>query len=378
MKNVLITGGAGFIGMHLSRKLILEGFNVTVLDNLSPQVHGYEKKILFKQKEIFSLGLRYIEGSVTCRKDWLKALECQDAVVHLAAETGTGQSMYQIDKYSNTNIRGTSLLLDILANKKHSVSKIVVASSRAIYGEGKYYCPHHNFVYPISRREDDMRKRDFECKCPMCSNQLQLIPTDEESKIHPTSIYGITKQAQEQMILNVGKTLGISCAALRYQNVYGPGQSLANPYTGILSIFSTQIKNENDINIYEDGKESRDFVYIEDVVEATYLCLVNERIIHDVFNVGSNELVNITTVATLLKEYYNSSININVLHNYRLGDIRHNYADLAKIKRKLGFSPLMSFQNGLKAFCEWVEKQEVQIDGYELSVRRMKKVGVYK
>lgn len=379
MKNILITGGAGFIGSNLGLKLIEKGYNVTALDNLSIQIHGTNpEKESSTYKSILNTGIKFINGSVTSRSDWEKALKNQDAVIHLAAETGTGQSMYEIQKYVDVNISGTSLLLDILTNSKHNIKKMVIASSRAIYGEGKYLCDKHNYVYPIERKDQDMINGDYECKCPICGNKVALVPTDESSKIHPTSIYGITKQVQEQMILTMGKSLEIPAVAFRYQNVYGPGQSLSNPYTGILSIFSTQIKNNNKLNIFEDGKESRDFVYIDDVVDATMLGLLKPEADYEVFNVGADKPIDVLTVAQHLKKNYKSDIEINVSGNYRKGDIRHNYGDLNKIKNILGFTPKFTFLEGIKNFCNWVESQEIQEDKYQISINEMKNKGLYK
>ncbi|MGU5542646.1 NAD-dependent epimerase/dehydratase family protein, partial [Aeromonas hydrophila] len=256
-ERILITGGAGFIGSNLALKLIAEGHSVTVLDNLSPQIHGDNPDlsplyISIKDKVTF------IKGTVESQDDWLKALVGIDTVVHLAAETGTGQSMYQIKRYSDVNVGGSAIFLDLLANQKHSIKKMVIASSRSIYGEGKYHCQQHGVVYPTARLDATMQQGDFNVKCPVCDLDVELMATDEDSKIHPSSIYGVTKQVQEQMFLITGNSLGIDTVALRFQNVYGAGQSLSNPYTGILSIFSTRIKNGNDINIFEDGEESRD------------------------------------------------------------------------------------------------------------------------
>jgi dTDP-L-rhamnose 4-epimerase len=286
--------------------------------------------------------------------------------------------MYEIEKYSNVNIGGTALLMDILTNSKHSIKKIVVASSRAIYGEGKYICESHGVVYPFNRLDENMLKGDFECKCPICDNNVSVLPTDEESKIHPTSFYGITKHAQETTVLTIGKAIGIPTVAFRYQNVYGPGQSLSNPYTGILSIFSTQIKNVNDLNIFEDGKESRDFVYIDDIVAATILGLEKNEVDNEVFNVGSGESKDVLTVAYALRNYYNSSVNIHISGNYRIGDIRHNYADISKIKKLLNYEPKISFSEGLKNLCNWVDLQEVQEDKYQESIDELKKKRLYK
>jgi dTDP-L-rhamnose 4-epimerase len=376
-KTVLITGGAGFIGSNLTLRLIEKGYRVTVLDNLSPQIHGEDPESSVLYRAICDK-VRFIKGSVLSYADWKSALENTQIVVHLAAETGTGQSMYEIEKYTDVNIKGTSIFLDILANETHSVEKMIIASSRAIYGEGKHACLEHGIVYPTERLESDMSAGDFNVKCPLCAKNTEALPTDEESKIHPTSIYGITKQVQEQMFMVMGKSLGIPAVAFRYQNVYGAGQSLSNPYTGILSIFSTRIKNGNDITIFEDGEESRDFVYIDDVVEATLLGIEKEEADFQVFNVGAGVATDVLTVARTLKNAYQSDSNITVSGNYRLGDIRHNYADLSHIRTKLGFCPSVSFEEGIRRFTQWVEEQEVVEDKYQKSIDEMRAKGLYK
>ena len=321
--------------------------------------------------------VKFIEGTVTSKDDWIKALDGQDTIVHYAAETGTGQSMYEIQKYVDVNVNGTAIMLDLLANTNHHVKKVVIASSRSIYGEGKYINERGESVYPQHRTSEYMDGGDFEVKFSG-SEILKLVGTDEESKIHPSSVYGITKQNQEQMIMTVCPTLGIAPVAFRYQNVYGPGQSLKNPYTGILSIFSTQIKNGNGINIFEDGKETRDFVYIDDVVDATILGIEKEEANNEVFNVGTGVATDVISVATNLIKNYGVDVPVAVSGNYRLGDIRHNYADLTKINSKLGFTPKYSFEDGLKEFTNWVNTQEVEKDNYQKSIDEMKAKGLYK
>ena len=377
MKNVLITGGAGFIGSNLALKLIAKGYKVTVLDNLSPQIHGENPKQSSPLFISIKDSVKFIEGTVTSKDDWIKALDGQDTIVHYAAETGTGQSMYEIQKYVDVNVNGTAIMLDLLANTNHHVKKVVIASSRSIYGEGKYINERGESVYPQHRTSEYMDGGDFEVKFSG-SEILKLVGTDEESKIHPSSVYGITKQNQEQMIMTVCPTLGIAPVAFRYQNVYGPGQSLKNPYTGILSIFSTQIKNGNGINIFEDGKETRDFVYIDDVVDATILGIEKEEANNEVFNVGTGVATDVISVATNLIKNYGVDVPVAVSGNYRLGDIRHNYADLTKINSKLGFMPKYSFEDGLKEFTNWVNTQEVEKDNYQKSIDEMKAKGLYK
>ena len=380
IKKVLVTGGAGFIGSNVVNKLASKGYKVVILDNLSKQIHGDnpEKSSPLYLSICSNQNIKFINGSVTSRSDWQKALVGIDAIIHLAAETGTGQSMYEIEKYIDVNIKGTAIMLDVLANEKHTIKKIVVASSRAIYGEGRYYCNKHGNVYPFERQESDMNKGDFDCKCPICGNVVELLPTTEDSKIHPTSVYGITKYNQEQLVLIVAKSLGIEAVSFRYQNVYGPGQSLSNPYTGILSIFSTQIKNGNNLNIFEDGNESRDFVYIDDVVDATILGLEIPEAANRSFNIGADKPISVMTVAETLRENFNSDIQIIISSNYRLGDIRHNYADITQAKDMLGFNPKVDFNEGMRKFCQWVNTQEVHIDRYSDSIEEMKQKGLYK
>lgn len=379
MKKVLITGGAGFIGSNVALKLIAKGIDVTVLDNLSPQIHGDNPEVTSPLYQSIKGKVRFVKGTVTSRDDWRKVLDGVDAVLHLAAETGTGQSMYEIEKYVNVNIGGTAILLDILTNEKTDVKRVVVAESRAIYGEGRYWSDELNaFVYPDERPEETMSKGDFEVKYPGCLEPLKLVGTTEDSKIHPGSVYGITKQVQGQLVHMVCQSIGIESVSFRYQNVYGPGQSLSNPYTGILSIFSTRIKNGNGINIFEDGKETRDFVYIDDIADATILGLTVPGVSGNAFNIGTGVATDVLTVANTLKKYYGIDVPITVSGNYRLGDIRHNFADITKARKLLGFEPRWSFDKGIEQFCRWVDNQPIQQDNYEASIEEMKQKGLYK
>lgn len=374
---VLITGGAGFIGSSLSLKLIELGYNVTVLDNLSNQIHGEDPE----QSDLFMRiknKVEFIKGDVRSKEDVRRALNGADIIVHLAAETGTGQSMYEINKYVEVNLNGTANLLDLLANEPNQVKKLVVASSRAVYGEGKYLCQVHGQVYPNSRLEEHLSQGDFNVKCPKCGENVEVESTSEDSMIQPSSIYGFTKYGQESMCMIMGKALQIPTVALRYQNVYGPGQSLKNPYTGILSIFSTRIKNGNEINIFEDGLESRDFVYIDDVVDATCSAIELDQANYQVFNVGTGKSTTVLTVAAKLIENYQTSVDVTISGQYRVGDIRHNYADLTNTMDKLAFVPKFTFEDGIKNFASWVDKQEIQEDRYEKAILEMKAKGLYK
>lgn len=375
---VLITGGAGFIGSNIALKLLKNGYCVTVLDTLSEQIHGANPESTSPLYQKIKDKVDFIKGDVNNREDLKKALVDVDYVIHLAAETGTGQSMYEIKKYVDTNIGGTALLLDILTNTEHHVKRVVVAESRAVYGEGKYHCPICGDVYPYERTDENLAKGDFECKCPKCGGEVDLIATTEDSAIHPSSVYGISKQVQGQLVHLVCKSIGVESVSFRYQNVYGPGQSLTNPYTGILSIFSTRIKNGNGINIFEDGKETRDFVYIEDVVDATILGMEVPEANGHVFNVGTGIATDVLTVAKTLCDKYGINVPITVSGNYRLGDIRHNFADITAARQILGFEPKWSFSDGIEQFANWVNQQEVNEDNYETSIEEMKKKGLYK
>lgn len=373
MKNILITGGAGFIGSRLCEKLFDKGYNITVLDNLSAQVHGNDESALFEK---IKDKCTFIKGDVCNKEIWPVALKGQDILIHLAAETGTGQSMYELSKYNNVNIMGTTNMLDCLAKDNHSIKKIIIASSRAIYGEGKYICSVHGPTYPLERSELLMQKGDFDLKCIICDIDLQLVGTDEKSKINPLSIYAVNKYCQEMMVMLMGKTLNIPTVSLRYQNVYGPGQSLSNPYTGIISIFSTRLLNGNNLDIYEDGLESRDFVFIDDAVDATILCMQSANADGEIFNIGTGKNITVIEVAESLIRLLDSQGKTSTVGKYRLGDVRHNYADITKIHKILGYSPKYSFQDGLAEFVKWVQNQKIVEDNYEESIKELKDKGL--
>lgn len=377
-KKILITGGSGFIGSNICLKLLDKGYEVVVLDSLLPQIHGenpFSSPLYLSIKD----KVTFFHGSITDKEILQSAIQNVDAIIHFAADTGTGQSMYEIHRYVDVNVGGTALLLDLLVNTKHQVKKLIVASSRSIYGEGKYFSEIYGEVYPSHRKDEDMQKGDFGVHYKDDKN-LKLLPTSEDSKIHPSSVYGITKQNQEQMVMTVCPTIGIVPVAFRYQNVYGPGQSLSNPYTGILSIFSTQIRNLKPINIFEDGLESRDFVYIDDVVNATILGLEKEEANNRIFNVGSGVATTVNEVVDALIKAYNpkKEIEVTITGNYRLGDIRHNFADLTKIKTLLGFTPTVDFNEGINRFTKWVSGQEIKESKYQESLQEMKAKGLYK
>ncbi|MDR2294952.1 MAG: NAD-dependent epimerase/dehydratase family protein [Microbacterium sp.] len=369
-EHVLITGGAGFIGTRLAARFVRDGHTVTVLDALIPQVHGDNPATTSPLLRSLDGVANVIEGTVTSPEDLRAALAGATIVVHLAAETGTGQSMYEIDRYVDTNVGGTAKLLDILTNEPNDVRRIVIASSRSIYGEGAYRTEDGRLVYPGARADADMAAGDFEVHVPG-EGPLQLVPTDENAALSPSSVYGITKQMQESLVMTVAPTIGKEGVSVRYQNVYGPGQSLKNPYTGILSIFSTLIRQGKGINVFEDGLESRDFVFIDDIVEATYLASTVPAAAGEVFNVGAGVGTTVLEVVEALQKAYGVQVPVTVSGQYRLGDIRHNIADTTKLREILGYTPAVSFEDGVAQFAKWVLTEPIEADGYERSLREM-------
>lgn len=376
-EHVLITGGAGFIGTRLAARFARDGHRVTVLDSLIPQVHGESPEQTSPLLRSLDGIAEVIVGTVTSKDDLRSALTGATIVVHLAAETGTGQSMYEIDRYVDANVGGTAKLLDILANEENAVRRVVIASSRSIYGEGAYLTEDGRQVYPGHRADADMAAGDFDVHVAG-AGPLRLVPTDESALLHPSSVYGITKQMQESLVMTVAPTIGIEGTSVRYQNVYGPGQSLKNPYTGILSIFSTLIRQGKEINIFEDGEESRDFVYIDDIVEATFLAATDPRAAGETFNVGSGVATTVNEVVSALFTAFGKEVPTRVSGNYRLGDIRHNVADTSHLAETLGFTPRVSFQEGVSAFVQWVLSEPVEEDGYQRSLDEMSKRNLLK
>lgn len=357
---VLITGGAGFIGQRLSRALLAQGSQIRILDNFSPQIHSHSDL-----PADLAANVNLIKADVRDRESLRDALVGVDAVVHLAAETGTGQSMYEIDRYFSINVQGTATLLDLLQNDPcgKAVRNVVVASSRAIYGEGAYHCRTHGTVYPDQRTRKNMEIGHFEPVCPHCTVSVSLIPTPEHAPYRPMSMYGLTKQVQEQAVLLFARTRGINAFSLRYQNVYGPGQSLKNPYTGILAVFSNLARQNQPIEIYEDGVESRDFVYIDDVVEATVRSINYAGQFVGALNVGSGEATSVMTVAQEIKSFFQSESSIGVTGAFRMGDIRHNIADVVNLERAVGFVPRVPFKQGLAHFLAWAAQQPPEDKG---------------
>lgn len=371
--HILITGGAGFIGARLAQRLAGQGATVTVLDNLSPQIHGPDAQFaapLVAQAHC-------VKGDICDAELVRRLLEGQEVVVHLAAETGTGQSMYAVERYGRVNMQGTAVLLDqIVNNRPKSLTKLVVASSRAVYGEGEYVCAVHGHVFPEPRTAENMAAGRFEPLCPQCESRVAPVATTEAAPFGPSSFYGLTKQVQEQMVLLFAGAIGIDGFALRYQNVYGPGQSLTNPYTGILAIFSNLVRQGKSLNIFEDGHESRDFVYIDDVIAATAACADPD--VHGVaaLNVGSGVRTSVLEVANAIVRHFKADVPVAVTGAFRVGDIRHNFADLSHIARLTGFAPQWAFEDGLAQFLGWAEGFTASDVGFDRSLEELKQRGL--
>ena len=366
---VLVTGGAGFIGSFLTDKLVDEGHNVCVLDNLEPQVHDGVKPYYLNES------VNYIWADVKDAETVVKAVADVDVVFHEASLVGVGQSMYDIKRYVDANSTGTATLLDVLVNSDNNVKKLVVASSMSLYGEGSYSCSDCGIVYPESRNEAHLKEGLWEMQCPLCGVFVKPHHTDESKVPHPTSVYAISKRNQEEMCLIVGKSYGIPTVALRYFNVYGPRQSLSNPYTGVAAIFMSRLKNNKQPIVYEDGLQSRDFVSVHDIVQANLLAMDKSSADYEVFNVGSGRHVTILEIASILAEKCGKNIKPDVTNKFRKGDIRHCFADISKIRNKLGYQPKISFNQGINELISWSEGVEAK-DMFDSAEEELSKKGL--
>ncbi len=370
MNSIAITGGAGFIGTRLAQMALKAGHQVRILDNLSPQVHGHDPEY------VAPTGADFVLGDVTARDDLERAIDGVDTIVHLAAETGTGQSMYEIDRYYRVNVQGTALLFDILANCDHCVRNVLLGSSRSVYGEGAYLCracdPAGARRFPDARTPEQLSAHHWTSPCPECGSEMEATATGEDDRLDPASIYAATKLAQEGLVRVACRALGIAFTILRFQNVFGEGQSLRNPYTGILSIFSTRIRLGQSLPIFEDGEETRDFVHVEDVAAALLRCIDRPAGGGVTLNVGSGQPTSIMSVARLLQRIMGSEIEPHVTGEYRVGDIRHNFADISRLESVIGFRPRISVEDGMRRFAKWVQTQPVPEDLLEQANAELK------
>lgn len=369
-KQILVTGGAGFIGSHLVDGLLEKGYSVRVFDNLLPQVH-----LDGKVPDYLNPKVEFIKGDVTDKQELTRSLEGIDAVFHFAAAVGVGQSMYKIEHYVKVNSLGTAILLDILANKKHSVKKIIVAASMSSYGEGSYLCGDCGVVRPPLRSNQQMRRKDFEVYCPICTSVVKPIPTDEKSDQNSNSIYAITKKNQEEMVINFGVTYGVPAVALRFFNVYGTRQSLSNPYTGVAAIFMSRIKNGKSPIINEDGLQTRDFIHVSDLVRANIAALENKKADGQIFNVGTGNPVSVREIAEVLDDIYSANIRPDITYRFRKGDVRHCFADISKIKKALNWKPQIKLKDGLNELVKWSRKVQA-VDLLDTSLAELGRHGL--
>ena len=372
MTRIFITGGAGFIGARLCELLAERGAEITVFDNLSAQVHGPEGNYASPTYERAAAVAKVIKGDVRDYDALATAIPGHDAVVHLASETGTAQSMYAQQHYIDVNVTGTiNLLRAIDEAAGGTVRRIAVASTRAIYGEGQYD-DSGTVICADPRDPARLKKRDFGVYSPKTGTPITPRPTAEDCLPKPSSTYAITKLAQEQLILNYRQTSGIEAVALRLQNVYGPGQSLKNPYTGLLSVFSTRILNNRPIMVFEDGLCSRDFVFIDDVANALALATLSEATALGIINIGSGQATTILDAAEMLMSGLGRRTELQVTGAFRAGDIRHNFANIARAHAQLNYEPRTNVAEGISLFASWVKTQPVSEDLFDQSIAELK------
>lgn len=351
MKKILITGGAGFIGSHLADELTAHGYAVRAFDNLTAQVHGPRRK----RPAYLNPSVELIVGDVRDREAVREALVGMDAVFHLAARVGVGQSMYEIEKYTGANNIGTAVLLEELL--KHPVERLIVASSMSIYGEGLYRTQGGIATPPLERTAEDLKRGHWEPK-GRNGEVLAPMPTPEDKPPVLASIYALSKYHQERMCLIFGGAYGTGTVALRFFNVFGSRQALSNPYTGVMAIFASRILNGNPPLIYEDGMQKRDFVDVRDVATACRLALETPQAASRVFNIGSGQPRTILSIAEKMTDLLGKKkIVPQITRKYRLGDIRHCFADISLAGQILGYAPRVSFDAGLIELASWLEKQ---------------------
>lgn len=372
INNVLVTGGAGYIGSHLVDALVGRGYRVTVLDTLEPQVHRSGTWPSYANSQA-----RYVRGDVRDRQVFEPLVLQADAVVHFGAAVSIGQSMYQIDRYVDVNTRGTALLLDILVNTRHRVQKVLVASSIGVYGEGAYRCPTHGAVAPTIRTEEQLAARDWEQRCPECREHVRSVPTPEDKPLYRDNIYSMTKYHQEEMVLLIGKTYGIPAVAPRFFNVYGPRQSLSNPYAGVAAIWLSRLLNGKQPVVFEDGGQLRDFVSIHDVVDCLVLMLEKPGADYLPINVGSGETITILEIARMLNRLLGTAIEPQIAQTGRRFDIRHNTADITRARQTLGYSPRVTLEQGFSELIEWAKTTpDVAVDFFDRALDELKQKGL--
>ena len=353
--NILVTGGAGFIGSHLVDALIERGHTVRILDSLVEQVHGGgAPSHLSKEAE-------FVKADVCDAEAVRVALDDIDVVYHQAAEVGVGQSMYEIVRYVKANDLGTAVLLEEMIKRPTQFKKLIVASSMSIYGEGAYRCNTCDInVNPFLRPSEQLAAHNWEFKCETCDGLLDPIGTSEEKPLFPTSVYAVTKQDQEQYCLAVGRAYKIPTVAFRYFNVYGTRQALSNPYTGVCAIFSSRLLNDQAPTIFEDGEQTRDFVHVSDIVQANLLAIETDGGDYQSMNIGTGRATSVKKIAQLLAKGLGKDIEPIIVGKYREGDIRHCVADISKARKLLAYEPQVTLEDGLEELLIWLGEQEAE------------------
>ena len=370
--NILVTGGAGFIGSYVCKALLKKGHHVIVLDNLDPQIHGENAKWPTYMPE----GTENFIGDVRDRELVRKLLAKADAVIHLAAAVGVGQSMYKIEHYCSVSVMGTAILLEELIPIREKIIKLIVASSMSIYGEGMYTNNSGAYVNVQTRSLSQMEAGKWELY-DSNGNELKPMPTTEEKPLKPESIYAVNKRDQEEMILSFGKAYKIPSVAFRMFNVYGAYQALNNPYTGVAAIFSNKLLNDEQPMVFEDGKQRRDFVHVEDVANAYALAIENNGGDGLAMNLGSGRSISISEIATSLAAILGKDIQPVITNKFRDGDIRNCFADISLIKSKLGWEPKWKFEEGVKTMTDWLISEKENAKKTD-SMEELKKMGLVK
>ena len=360
MSAVLVTGGAGFIGSHLVDALVADGERVRILDNLDPLAHpsGEPPTHLPDDAEL-------IRGDLREEADVEAALEGCDRVFHLGGIVGNGESMVNVRKAIDSNCGGTATLLERVIANRDRIRRVVVASSMVVYGEGSYRCSEHGVVAPPLRPAAQLRERRWEPVCPYCERQLEPVAVNEDRPLRPNSVYGISKRDTEELALVLGEAYGFEATALRYLNVYGPRQALANPYTGVAAIFSARLLAGKRPRVFEDGGQIRDLVHVSDIVAATRAAMDAPEAPGHSFNVATGRRIRIAELATALAERLAPALEPEITGEFRAGDIRHCYADTTAARDLLGFEAKVSLQDGLPELVEWVAGQQVTERGDE-------------
>jgi dTDP-L-rhamnose 4-epimerase len=373
-KRILVTGGAGFIGSHLVDALVERGHRVRVLDNLDPQVHGEASRPASIAGHVQSGAVEFVRGDVRDPELVRGALHDIDLVSHQAAAVGVGQSMYRIADYVRANCEGTSILLQAIIDRERPIEGLVVASSMSIYGEGQYRCEAHGTLYPPLRPAEQLERSDWETRCPECDEVLSPAPTPEAKPLHPTSVYAVSKRDQEELCLSVGGAYGIPTVALRYFNVYGPRQSLNNPYTGVAAIFTCRLLNGRAPVVFEDGAQSRDFVHVSDIVRANLLALEPNRADGQAVNVCTGRSLGLRELTDALRTRLGGP-EPEYVGRFRKGDIRHCYGDPSRARDLLGFEARVRFEDGIDDLAAWADGQEA-VDRVDVARRELEAAGL--